>query len=61
MRATRPIVADAASDSEHHGYHSAVEIDEEVGSWRDWVGPAAAIFFLIAGLVGLTLTINGSL
>ena len=50
-----------ASDAapEHHGYHSAVEIDEEVGSWKDWVGPSLAILFVVLAIVGLFLTVDG--
>lgn len=50
-----------ASDAplEQQGYHSAVEIDEEVGSWRDWVGPGLAILFVVLAIVGLFLTVGG--
>lgn len=52
---------DANVPVEPHGYHSAVEIDEDVGSWRDWVGPGLAILFVILALVGLSLTVSGDL
>lgn len=50
-----------ASDTapEQHGYHSAIEIDEDIGSWRDWVGPGLAILFVVLAIVGLFLTVGG--
>jgi len=49
------------TDDEPHGYHSAVEVDETVENWRDWVGPGLAILFLIAAIVVLTLMVSGQI
>ncbi len=51
--------AGTAHDPDHHEYHSAVEVDESVDNWRDWVGPMLAILFVLAALVGLALTVGG--
>jgi hypothetical protein len=56
---TRTKMNDEVADTEPHGYHSAVEIDEDVGSWRDWVGPALALLFLVGAIVVLVLMTNG--
>ena len=50
---------DANVPLEQHGYHSAVEIDEDVGSWRDWVGPVLAVLFLVGAILLLFLTAGG--
>ncbi len=52
---------DDPGGGESHGYHSAVEIDEDVGSWKDWVGPVLAILVVIGAIVALALTVNGSI
>ena len=52
--------ADVPQDElEHHGYHSAVEVDESVGSWKDWVGPALAVLALIAAVVVVIMMLSG--
>lgn len=47
------------NELEHHEYHSAVEVDEKVGSWKDWVGPGLAALALIAALVVVILMLSG--
>jgi hypothetical protein len=44
---------------EHHEYHSAVEVDETVGSWKDWVGPSLAVIGLLAALVVIVMMLSG--
>ena len=46
---------------EHHEYHSAVEVDESVDNWRDWIGPALAVLFLVAALIVVVLMLTGQL
>lgn len=58
---TRTDTTDTAAEAEPRGYHSAVEIDEDVGSWKDWVGPALAILFVVLAIAGLGLTAGGYL
>lgn len=50
---------DAPPELEHNEYHSAVEVDETVGSWKDWVGPALAALALIAAVVVVILMLSG--
>lgn len=58
-------ISEAAEPSppeiEHHEYHSAVEVDENYNNWRDWVGPGAAILFLIGALVVIAMMITGNI
>ena len=48
-----------AGEIEHHEYHSAVEVDETVGSWKDWVGPGLALLALLVALVVVVLMLSG--
>ena len=47
------------NEPEHHQYHSAVEVDEAVGSWKDWVGPGLAVLALVGALVVVILMLFG--
>jgi hypothetical protein len=47
------------NELEHHEYHSAVEVDEAVGSWKDWVGPALAVLALVAALIVVVMMLSG--
>lgn len=53
--------ADTQGELEHHEYHSAVEVDESVDNWRDWVGPALAVLFLIGALVVVVMMLTGQM
>ena len=48
-----------STEIEHHEYHSAVEVDETVGSWKDWVGPGLAVFALVGILAIIILMMAG--
>lgn len=50
---------DAAPADDQHDYHSAVEIDESKADWKDWIGPAVAVFGVLAALLLLFLTNAG--
>lgn len=47
------------AQTEHHEYHSRVEVDESHENWRDWVGPALAILTVVGALLMLFLTSGG--
>ena len=50
---------DEAQADDHHDYHSAVEIDESAANWKDWIGPAVAVFGVLAAVLLLFLTNAG--